>query len=81
MTIRQAKARGTVRPESCCRASGAGACAKHKPNVALEVRKGGKWVHLGVLTPEHEWVLPALGRRRRKALERTLAATNDKEAV
>lgn len=51
------KAEGTVRPEHCC-VRKIGTCSKHSPNVAVEVRLHGKWVHLGVLTPEHEWVAP-----------------------
>lgn len=52
-----AKARGTVRPAECCRLR-VGACPEHTPNVKLEVRQRGKWVHMGVLTPEHEWIDP-----------------------
>lgn len=72
--IKAAKARGTVRPVSCCRRSGAGACLQHKPNVALEVRKGGKWVALGVLTPNHEWVLPVSKTAARKLAKAAAAA-------
>lgn len=52
------KRRMTVRPVACCR-SNIGTCPVHRPNVSLEVRRGGKWLHMGVLTPEHEWLIPA----------------------
>lgn len=50
------KRRMTVRPVGCCR-SNIGTCPVHRPNVSLEVRRGGKWLHIGVLTPEHEWLI------------------------
>lgn len=80
MTTSPHKARGTVRPEPCCQRAGAGACWTHAPNVSLEVRRGGKWIHMGVLTPEHQWVIPVSKKAARRALE-AAKAIEPKEAV
>lgn len=79
MSSNARKAKGTVRPAPCCRPR-PGGCSAHQPNVCLEVRQHGKWVHMGVLTPEHEWAAPPPSKRTLRKLS-MLIATPPEEAT